>query len=134
MKNERIMPSAKPGQVTKSGSKRTRTSVIANTTIRQEKRIHFPASAVRPKRKKQPTKRRPVSSSMSGYIGEMGSLQQRHFPPSQSHPRMGTLSYGLMGVRQRGQRDPGDTMETPSGMRVMHTFRKLPITMPSRKK
>ena len=39
-----------------------------------------------------------------------------------------------MGVRQRGQREPGETMETPSGMREMHTFRKLPITMPKRKK
>src|ERR1700739_513853 len=39
-----------------------------------------------------------------------------------------------MGLRHRGQRDPGETMERPSGMRVMQTFRKLPITMPKRKK
>ena len=31
-------------------------------------------------------------SSMSGYMGEMGSSQVRHLPRSQSQPRMGTLS------------------------------------------
>lgn len=44
------------------------------------------------------------------------------------------LSYGLMGVPQRGQREAGETMETPSGMRVIQTFKKLPMTMPNRKK
>jgi hypothetical protein len=39
-----------------------------------------------------------------------------------------------MGVPQRGQRDPGDTMEISSGIRVMQTFRKLPTTIPNRKK
>src|SRR5271167_5220886 len=71
---------------------------------------------------------------MMGYIGEMGSAQDRHLPPNQSQPRIGTLSYGLMGVKQRGHRDPGATIESPSGMREMHTFRKLPITIPKRKK
>jgi len=39
-----------------------------------------------------------------------------------------------MGVWQRGQRDPGDTMDNPSGMRVMQTFKKLPTMVPRRKK
>ena len=39
-----------------------------------------------------------------------------------------------IGVWQRGQCDPGVTIERPSGMRAMQTFRKLPITMPKRKK
>jgi hypothetical protein len=39
-----------------------------------------------------------------------------------------------MGVRQRGQREPGETIESSSGMREMHTFKKLPITAPKRKK
>lgn len=39
-----------------------------------------------------------------------------------------------MVARHRGQREPGETMEIPSGMREMQTFRKLPITMPKRKK
>jgi len=39
-----------------------------------------------------------------------------------------------MGLRQRGQREPGETMESPSGMREIQTFRKLPMTMPKRKK
>jgi hypothetical protein len=52
----------------------------------------------------------------------MGSPQERHFPRSHSHANTGTLSYGLIGVPHLGQRDPGDTMETYSGMSVMQTF------------
>src|SRR5258708_5130637 len=33
-----------------------------------------------------------------------------------------------------GQREPGDTIETPAGIRVMQTFKKLPINKPKRKK
>ena len=69
-----------------------------------------------------------------GYIGEMGRAQVRHLPRRSSQPKTGMLSYGLIGVRQRGQREPGETMERPSGMREMQTFRKLPMTMPKRKK
>jgi hypothetical protein len=71
---------------------------------------------------------------MIGYIGEMGSRQFRHFPRSHSQPRTGTLSYGLIGFKQRGHREPGATMEIPSGMREMQTFRKLPMQIPNRKK
>ena len=39
-----------------------------------------------------------------------------------------------MGLRQRGQREAGEIMEISSGMRVMQTFKKLPMTMPKRKK
>jgi hypothetical protein len=40
----------------------------------------------------------------------------------------------LIAVSQRGHREAGETMEIPSGMRVIQTFRKLPITIPKRKK
>ena len=75
----------------------------------------------------------PVSNSTSGYIGEIGYPHDRHFPPSHSHANTGTLSYALMGVSQRGHRDRGVTIDTPSGIRVMQTFRKLPSTIPKRK-
>jgi len=39
-----------------------------------------------------------------------------------------------MAVPHFGQRDPGKIIETFSGIRVMQTFRKLPITIPNRKK
>jgi hypothetical protein len=39
-----------------------------------------------------------------------------------------------MGAKQRGQREPGETMDWPSGMREMHTFRKLPMMIPKIKK
>ncbi len=41
---------------------------------------------------------------------------------------------GLIGFSHRGQRDPGETTESPAGIREMQTFRKLPMTMPNRKK
>ena len=71
---------------------------------------------------------------MTGYIGEIGRAQLRHLPRRVNQPKTGMLSYGLMGDLQRGQREPGETIDSPSGMRVMQTFRKLPITMPKRKK
>jgi hypothetical protein len=70
---------------------------------------------------------------MIGYIGEMGSAQLRHFPRNHSHANIGTLSYARIGVRHRGHRDPGATIDSPSGMRVIHTFKKLPITIPNTK-
>ena len=39
-----------------------------------------------------------------------------------------------MGVPHFGQRDPGKMMEISSGIRVMQTFRKLPMTAPNKKK
>ena len=33
-----------------------------------------------------------------------------------------------------GQREPGDTIETPAGIRVMQTFKKLPINKSEEKK
>jgi hypothetical protein len=39
----------------------------------------------------------------------------------------------LIGFSQCGQREPGDTMDTPSGIRMMQTFRKLPMTRPIKK-
>jgi len=74
-----------------------------------------------------------VTSSIKGYIGEMGSPHARHLPRSHSHPNTGTLSYALIGVLHWGQRDLGETMDISSGIRVMQTLRKLPITIPNRK-
>jgi hypothetical protein len=47
--------------------------------------------------------------------------------------KTGTLSYGLMGEPHSGQRDLGETIDTPKGIRMMQTFRKLPIASPKRK-
>jgi hypothetical protein len=40
----------------------------------------------------------------------------------------------LMPTPHLGQREAGATMEIPAGIRVMQTFRKLPMTSPKRKK
>jgi hypothetical protein len=40
----------------------------------------------------------------------------------------------LIGVSQRGQREPGETIDNPSGIREMQTFKKLPTMRPNRKK
>src|SRR5947207_11352189 len=70
---------------------------------------------------------------MRGYMGEIGWPQARHFPLNHSQPSTGTLSYHLMSVSQRGHREPGNTMDNSSGIRMMQTFRKLPMTSPNRK-
>ncbi len=124
----------KPGQTTASGRRRTRRSVTMRMMRRQEKKSHLKVGRLMLNSKYVRTKMAPVRNSMMGYIGEMGRAQVRHLPRSQSHPRIGTLSYGLIGVLQRGQREAGETMDSPSGMREIHTFRKLPMTMPKRKK
>jgi hypothetical protein len=67
-------------------------------------------------------------------MGEIAALHVRHFPRSHSQANTGTLSYGLIGVSHLGQRDPGEIIDISSGIRVMQTFRKLPITSPKRKK
>ena len=74
-----------------------------------------------------------MASSTSGYIPEIGSPHERHFALSHIHPNTGTLSYHLMGVMQRGHREPGATIDKSSGIRAIHTFRKLPITNPNKK-
>ena len=66
-------------------------------------------------------------------MGEIGAWQWRHLPPSASQLMTGTLSYGLMRVAQCGQRERGDTMDVPSGIRVMQTLRKLPTMSPKSK-
>ena len=70
---------------------------------------------------------------MVGYIAEIGVLQLRHLPRNKIQLSTGTLSYALIAEPHSGQREPGDTIETPAGIRVMQTFRKLPITSPKRK-
>jgi hypothetical protein len=39
----------------------------------------------------------------------------------------------LIGVPHFGQREPGKTIDFSSGIRVMQTFRKLPMIVPKRK-
>ena len=70
---------------------------------------------------------------MEGYIGEIEARQLRHLPRSMIQLNTGTLSYGLIGEPHSGQRDLGETIDTPAGIRMMQTFRKLPITSPTRK-
>ena len=70
---------------------------------------------------------------MAGYIAEIDAWQLRHFPRKTNQLSTGTLSKGVIGEPQPGQREFGDTIETPAGIRVMQTFRKLPIMSPKRK-
>src|SRR5215472_3556075 len=131
---ENSSPTANPGHVTRSGRSRTRKSVIVKTRIKQVKNSHFTVACVIPYSKNASTNSNPVASSTSGYIREIGSPHARHFPRSQNHANTGTLSDHLMAVPHFGQREPGEIIEISSGIRVMQTFRKLPITIPNRKK
>src|SRR6202034_3131652 len=74
----------------------------------------------------------PVSSSTTGYIHEIGVLHARHLPPSSSQLTTGMLSHGLIAAPHFGQAEAGSTTDFRSGIRTMHTFRKLPITRPNR--
>ena len=74
-----------------------------------------------------------MASSTSGYIPEIGSPHDRHFALSHIQPNTGTLSYHFIGVSHRGHRDPGATIDKSSGIRKMHTLRKLPINNPNTK-
>src|ERR1700739_3406710 len=127
-------PIPKPNQFTASGRRRTRRSVTMRMITRQLKNRNLKVISVIPNSQYVRTKIAPVRNSTVGYIGDIGRWQFRHFPRRRNHPKTGMLSYGLMGVPQRGQREAGETMETPSGMRVIQTFKKLPMTMPNRKK
>ena len=73
-----------------------------------------------------------MKNSTAGYIAEILVLQFRHFPPRMSQLKTGMLSYGAIGFPHFGQLDAGRTMDFSAGMRRMHTFRKLPMTMPNR--
>jgi hypothetical protein len=75
-----------------------------------------------------------VKSSTEGYISEIGVWQVRHFPRNISQLITGTLSYGFTRFLQFGHREAGNTIDTPAGIRVMQTFKKLPVTSPKRKK
>ena len=87
-----IISTANPGQVTRSGNSRTRKSVIVRTMIRPVKNSHFTVACVIPYSRYAATNNNPVDSSTSGYITEIGSPQVRHFPLSQIHANIGTLS------------------------------------------
>jgi len=98
------------------------------------KNSHFTVACVIPYSINATTNNSPVTNSTSGYISEIGSPHARHFPRNRSHPNTGTLSVHWIAVPHFGQREPGEIIETSSGIRVMQTFRKLPITIPNRKK
>jgi hypothetical protein len=66
-------------------------------------------------------------------MAEIGAWQLRHLPPKISQLMTGMLSYGWIGAPHSGHWDRGDTIDTPAGIRVMQTLRKLPINNPKRK-
>ena len=67
------------------------------------------------------------------YRGEMGSLQEEHFPLKASQLIMGIFSHAVIQCPHFGQREGGETMDSPLGIRQIHTLRKLPIQHPNRK-
>src|SRR3989441_6374292 len=63
----------------------------------------------------------------------MARPQLRQRPRSRIQERSGMLSYQAMGLPQRGQRLPGETMLRRLGTRAITTLRKLPTTVPATK-
>ena len=74
-----------------------------------------------------------VAVSTRGYIGDIGSPHDRHFPLSSNHEMTGMLSRAWSAAPQRGQRDRGLTTDCfgSAPQREMQTLRKLPSTSPS---
>ena len=60
----------------------------------------------------------------------MDVSQLRHWPPSITQERIGTLSYQAMPLPHVGQWLGGETTDSPMGTRWMTTLRKLPMTAP----
>src|SRR5438445_2058192 len=60
----------------------------------------------------------------------MGRPQLRQRARSRIQERSGMLSYQAIGLPQRGQRLPGETMLCRLGTRAITTLRKLPTTAP----
>src|SRR5580700_2246845 len=71
-------------------------------------------------------------SSTAGYMAEILVLQLRHLPRRKIQLRTGILSYGAMVFPQLVQADDGKTIDLSAGIRRMQTFRKLPMTRPSK--
>src|SRR5215831_19621891 len=72
-----------------------------------------------------------TTSSIAGYIGEMGSSQQRQRPRNASQLTIGTFSNHASWLPHFGQRDRGRTIDRSFGQRTMHTFRNDPTHAPT---
>ena len=72
---------------------------------------------------------RPTNASIKGYAAGMCEWQHLDLPPRMSQEATGILSYHLIGFPHL-QCDPGRMILSPFGIRMIHTFRKLPIIQP----
>src|SRR5208282_640439 len=126
-------PNRPPVRFTLSGRILSRTSVTASTSSTAQNTVHFPHASVGPNASAHAANSAPVRNSTTGYSAEIGVLQFRQRPRNTSQLSSGTLSYGAIGFPHLGQCEGGRTMDSPAGIRRMHTFRKLPTTRPSTK-
>src|SRR5438045_7071421 len=85
----------------------------------------------RPKLTQHPRNTAAVNNSTRKYSAEIRAPQFRHFPPRYTHVSSGTFRYHGIAYLHSGQCDGGDTMLSPSGIRCMHTLRKLPTIEPN---
>lgn len=101
--------------------------------MRRGRRTKYPGrNTLSPKKKLQNNSKYniPVIASIMIYLGEMGSLQEEHLPFKASQLMMGIFSHAVIQCPHLGQREGGETMDSPLGMRQIHTLRKLPIQHP----
>ena len=101
--------------------------------IRRGRRTKYPGrNTLCPKKKLQKSNKYniPVIASIMIYLGEMGSLQEEHFPFRTSQLMTGIFSHAVIQCPHFGQREGGETMDSLLGIRQIHTLRKLPIQHP----
>src|SRR3989344_9152822 len=75
----------------------------------------------------------PVRSSTVGYCQEILSSHCRHLPPKTRYENTGILSYQAICFRQLRQTERPISV-SPSAMRQITTFKKLPMRSPNMKK
>src|SRR5687768_9582691 len=110
-----INPSHISGNVRLSGSSCVRRS-MPDIDIRKPVNTMAPNPChPKPKRHTHATNSNIVSNSTSGYCGEMGALQLRHFPRSASQLKTGMFSYQLSWCLQCGQCERSTTIPGGGG-------------------
>ena len=124
-------PRAIPGQVNSAGKRPVSASMKMRPTTKKENTLNFSRAGLRPNLAKQARNNPAVSTSTMRYRRAMRSPQWAQRPRSRTKLATGILRHHGMEAPHRRQCEPGETMDSSRGMRVMQTFRKLPETSPS---
>src|SRR6516164_6669756 len=104
--------------ISSSGPVRNPFRAVRRAKLRREKRTRKPPAAPSPPLRQATIAPSPANSSMRKYQIEIGDLQNRHLPLSQSQLKIGMLSRASTWRRQDGQKERrGWLTVSPIGIR-----------------